>query len=76
MSPGVNMLTKSLKISDTTKTEFSELISFKSDQKTLQDKCPADLFKQSFGRFKMLTIHKCSRRGLFSNLSNPAFCSL
>ena len=30
---GVNMLTNSLKISDTTKTEFSELISFRSDQK-------------------------------------------
>ena len=32
MSSGVNMLTNSLKISDTTKTEFFELISFQSDQ--------------------------------------------
>ena len=30
---GVNKLTNSLKISDTTKTEFFELISFQSDQK-------------------------------------------
>ena len=33
LSSGVNMLTNSLKISDTTKTEFFELISFQSDQK-------------------------------------------
>ena len=33
LSLGVNMLTNSLKISDTTKTEFFELISFQSDQK-------------------------------------------
>ena len=33
MSSGVNMLTNSVKISDTTKTNFSELISFQSDQK-------------------------------------------
>ena len=33
---GVNMLTQSLKISDTTKTEPFELISFQSDQKVWQ----------------------------------------
>ena len=33
MSSGVNMLTNSLKISDTSKKEFLELIFFKSDQK-------------------------------------------
>ena len=43
MSSGVNMLTKNLKISDTTKTEFSEVISFQSDQKIWQKYCRADL---------------------------------
>ena len=33
LSSGVNMLTNSLKISDTTKTEVLELISFQSYQK-------------------------------------------
>ena len=32
LSSGINMLTSSLKISDTTETEYSELISFQSDQ--------------------------------------------
>ena len=33
MSSGVNMLTNSLNYSDTTKTEFLELISFEGHQK-------------------------------------------
>ena len=33
-------------------------------------------FKESFGPFNMLTVHKCSDTGLFRHLSNPAFCSL
>ena len=36
------MLTNSLKISDTTKTEFIELKFFQSDQKTRQNYCRAD----------------------------------
>ena len=40
---GVNMLTNSVKISHTTKTEFLEVISFQSDQKIRQKYCRADL---------------------------------
>ena len=43
MSSGVNMLTNSLKISDTTKTEFFELIFFQSGQKIWKKYCRADL---------------------------------
>ena len=32
--------------------------------------------KQFFAHFNMLTVHKCADTGLFSHLSNPAFCSL
>ena len=42
MSSGVNMLTASLEISDTTKTEFSEVIPFQSDQKIWQEYFRAD----------------------------------
>ena len=42
-SLGVNMLTNTLKISDTTKTEFIDLTSFQSDQKIWQRYCRADL---------------------------------
>ena len=37
------MLTNSLKISDTTKTEFFELVSFQSDEKLSQKYCRACL---------------------------------
>ena len=47
LSSGVNMLTNSLKISDTTKTEFFELIFFQSDQKIWQKYCRADLSSDS-----------------------------
>ena len=43
LSSGVNMLTNNLKISDITKTELFELISFQSDQKICQKFCRADL---------------------------------
>ena len=33
-------------------------------------------FKQSFGHFNMLTVHKCPDTGLFQYLSNPDICSL
>ena len=43
MSSDVNMLTNSLKILDTTKTEFLELIFFQRDQKISKKYCRADL---------------------------------
>ena len=43
LSSGVNMLTNSLKISDTTKTEFFELVFFQSDQKIWENYRQADL---------------------------------
>ena len=39
MSSGVNMRTKSLKISDTIKTEYFQVISFQSDPKIWQKYC-------------------------------------
>ena len=38
------MLTNSLKISDTTKTDFLEMIFFQSDQEVGQKYCCADLY--------------------------------
>ena len=32
-------------------------------------------FKQCFGHFNLLTVHKCCDTGLFRHLSNPASCS-
>ena len=66
MSSGVNMLTKSLRISDTTKTECFELIFFQSDQK----------YDKNTTAINMVTAHKCSDTSLYIHLSNPAFCSL
>ena len=43
MSSGVNMLTNSLKIIDTTKAEFLELIFFQSVEKIWQKLCREDL---------------------------------
>ena len=43
MSSGVYMLTKCLKISDTTKTDFLEQNSFQNDQKILSKYCHEDL---------------------------------
>ena len=68
------MWTNSLKISDTTKTEFIELNFFESDQKTYPNYYRADF--SSFGSFNMVAHHKSSDRGIFRYLSNHAFCSL
>ena len=43
LSSGVNMLTNSLKISDTTKIKHLELTSFQNDKKIWQKYCRADL---------------------------------
>ena len=43
LSSGVNLLTKSLKILDSTKTEFLEVIIFQSDLKIWQKYCHAYL---------------------------------
>ena len=43
MSSSVNLLTNSLKISVTTKTEFFKLIFFQGAQKMAQKDCRADL---------------------------------
>ena len=43
LSSGVNMLTNSLNIIDTTKTEILELIFFQSDKKKCQKTCRPDL---------------------------------
>ena len=67
--PAVNMLTNSLKISDTTKIEFFQLISFHSDQKIWKKYCRADLSNLS----DMLTFHECFEMLLFRHLSNPLF---
>ena len=44
---GANMLTSSLKISDTTKIDSLELICFPSDQKIFEKYCLPDLSKLS-----------------------------
>ena len=69
------MLTKSLKISDTTETEFFQLKIFYSDKKKKTKLLPFR-FQQCFRPFNMLTVHKCSENGIFSHLSDHAFCSL
>ena len=69
------MLTNTLKIWDTTKTEFFELIFFLNDQK-IRQKFSRARFKQCFGPFNMLAVHKCSDTGLFRHFNNPVFCSL
>ena len=33
-------------------------------------------WKESFGHFNMLSVHKCSDRGIFGYISISAFCSL
>ena len=74
-SSGVNRLTNSLKISDTTKREFSKLISFRRDEKIWKKILPST-FKQSFGPFNMLIVHKFSGTPPFKHLSNPTLSSL
>ena len=43
MSSGDNMFTNILKIIDTTKKQFLELIFFQNDKEILQKYCPVDL---------------------------------
>ena len=69
------MLTNSLKTPHTTKTEFSELISFESDKKNMTKILPCR-FKQSFRTFIMLTFHRCCDTGLFEHVNNSTICSL
>ena len=78
LSSGVNMLTNILKIIDTTKTLFFDLIYFESDQKIWQKICREDLSSVSDLLTSWLSISLVDRElfGHLSNLSNPAFCSL
>ena len=68
------MLRNSLKIEDTTKKEFLELIYFKSDKK--YDKILPWKFQHSSEPFNMLTVHKLYATVFFRHLNNPASCSL
>ena len=69
------MLTKSLMILDTTKTESSELKFFQSDKKNSTKLLPLR-FQECFGPFNILTVHKCSGTGIFKHLINHAASSL
>ena len=69
------MLTKSLKIWDSSKKQFMELIFFESHQKISKKKPPC-IFEQCFEPFNMLTVHKGSDTGFYNLLSNSAFSSL
>ena len=72
---GDKLLTNILKISDTTKKEFSELIFFQLVKKNMKKIFPC-WFKESFEPFNKFPVHKCCDTELFKHLSNPAFCSL
>ena len=69
------MLTNSLKISDTTKTELFKVILFVNHQRIREKYYRVDLSSVS-GPFPMLTVHKCSDTELFKHLSNQVFCSV
>ena len=75
LSSGVNMLTNSLKIIDTSKTLFLKIIFFQSDQKIWQKYSLADLSSVSDHLTCWLSI-RFLVTGLFEHLSNSAFCSL
>ena len=68
------MLKNNVKTSDTAKTQFFELIFFKSDQRYMT-KIMLCIFKQISGPYNMLTAHKSSDTGIFRLLSKAAFCS-
>ena len=72
MSWGVNMLTNSLKISDTIKTQFFELIFFQSVKKNMR-KIVSCWVKESLEPINIFTVHKCSDTGFFRHLSDPVF---
>ena len=60
-SSGVNMLTNSLKMSDTSKTEFFELILFQGAQEIWQKYCRADLSSFSVHLTRWLSISVLKR---------------
>ena len=75
MSSGVDMLTNSLKVSDTNKEKLSTWFPFRLIKK--YDKNTAvQIEGVFFGHFNMLSVHKCSDRGIFGYISISAFCSL
>ena len=61
MSSGVNMLTNSLKISDSKKADIFELISFQSDQNISQKYSRADLISLSDTLICWLSISVLTR---------------
>ena len=69
MSSGAHILSNSLKISDTTQAEFFKLKFFQIDKKLQPWK-----LGPCFRDFNMLTLHKSSDAGLFSDLRAHAFC--
>ena len=72
---GCQYVTKQSQDLSHSQTEFSELIFFQSGQKNMTKILPSR-FEMCFGAFNILTAHQPSDTRLFSNLSNPAFCSL
>ena len=66
MSSDINMLTNSLKVSDTPKIEFFELFLFRNDKKLRQEYCHADLSKVLEPLICWLSI-RVLRRGILRN---------
>ena len=69
---GANMLTNSVKITDTTKTEFLELISFQSDQKIWEKYWREDSCGVSDGLTCWLSISVMTR-GFLEIKTTPIF---
>ena len=63
-SLGVNMLKNSLKTSDTSKKKLFAADFLSERSKTITQMLPCG-FKQCFGPFNMLIVHKCSDTGFF-----------
>ena len=72
LSSGANLLIKSLKISDTTKTDVLELISFQSDRKIWQKYCLADL-SSVLDPLRCWPCRSFLTRGFFVILVTPLF---
>ena len=72
LSSGVNMLTSSVKISDTTKKTFFELILFQTDQKISEKYCRADSCIVSDRLISWLSISVLTRSFLGIKV-NPLF---
>ena len=71
---GVHMLSNSLIISDTSKTEYFELKFFQTEKKNMAELLLLR-FQQFLGHFNILTLQNCSEVGLFRHLIDNAFCS-